>query len=255
MPLPENRNDIADHRPEIIEKAHRLWGGHVLTEDAMRRITAAYYGYVTLIDEQLGRVFEVLESTGQAERTVIVFTTDHGSSLGDHGLQDKGLMMYDEVYHIPLIVAGPGVARPGRVYRGYTITMDLTATFADIAGARAPADYDGVSLLPIIEGRPGHRPRREIVCEAFGHQVPFVQRMIRDDRCKYIFNTTTMDEFYDLRNDPWERRNLIATEDPRRLARYRRRLEAWGRRTEDHTTWRYLPGVTRPAASGANGDG
>jgi len=247
VPLPANWRNIRDRRPEIVDKAHRLWGGHVLDENAVRRIIAAYYGYVTLIDEQLGRVFETLRATGQADRTVIVFTTDHGSTLGDHGLQDKGLMMYDEVYHIPLIIAGGPVARRGATFRNFTLTMDLTATFVDLAGAMPPPEYDGLSLKPVIEGDLRRKTRREVVCEAFGHQVPFVQRMIRDTRFKYIFNTAAMDEFYDVRTDPGERRNLIGSVEPRLLQRYRRRLAAWGRATDDHVAARFLPGVTRRA--------
>ena len=219
MPLPPSFANVTDHRPAIVDKAHRMWGGATLNEPMVRRIIAAYYGYVTLIDHQIGRVLRNLADTGLADDTVIVFTSDHGSTLGAHGLQDKGLNMYDDVYRVPLIISGPAVARPGSATDRFVITMDLTATFVALAGRRVPKCYDGRPLTPYIAGDLTHTIRRHVVMEAFGHQVPLLQRAVRDRRYKYIFNSTTIDEFYDIRADPHEKANLIDSADPKLLRR------------------------------------
>ncbi len=236
MPLPPNLGNITDHRPAIVAKAHNCWGGKILDETMVRRIIAAYYGYVTLIDEQIGRVLAALEATGQADNTVVIFTSDHGSTLGAHGLQDKGLMMYDEAYRIPLIISGPQVARPGSRVDPFVMNLDTAATFVDLAGQPVPDVYDGKPLTPYLRGDLKHTIRREVVMEAFGHQVPFVQRVVRDTRYKYIFNTTAIDEFYDIAADPFETTNLIDTADAALLRRYRRKLLAWGDANDDHAT-------------------
>ena len=227
VPIPESRQHITDNRPEIVAIAHRLWGGSDLTETMVRRITAAYYGYVTLIDEQVGRVVAELGRLGLAENTTIVFTTDHGSTLGAHGLQDKGLNMYDEVYRIPMIISGPRVRRKGLPVDQFVMNLDLTPTFVELAGGRVPEEYDGSSLVPYIDGNLRHSIRRDVVLEAFGHQVPFPQRTVRDRRYKYICNAADKDEFYDIANDPHELCNLVDMIDSRTLTRYRRRLYRW----------------------------
>ena len=247
MPLPPSFANVTDHRPAIVDKAHRMWGGAILDEAMARRIIAAYYGYVTLIDHQVGRVLDALEATGQADDTVVIFTSDHGSTLGSHGLQDKGLNMYDDVYRIPLIISGPRVAKPGTSTDRFAITMDLSATFVDLAARRVPKSYDGAPLTPFMRGELRHTIRKEIVMEGFGHQVPFLQRAIRDRRYKYIFSATAIDEFYDIQADPHERRNLIDSADAKLIARCRRKLIAWGAANADHVTATFARLVDRPA--------
>jgi len=158
---------------------------------------------------------------------VVIFSTDHGSTLGSHGLQDKGLNMYDDVYRIPMIISGPMVARQGAVVERIVSHTDLSPTFIDLAGGKVPEGYDGSPLTPYVEGDLKHTIRKEMVMEGFGHQVPFLQRSIRDLRFKYIYNTTAIDEFYDIRNDPHETLNLIDTAEPRLLRRYQKKLQEW----------------------------
>jgi len=193
MPLPPSFRNITDNRPEIVLKAHKIWGGAGLDEEMARNIIAKYYGYVTLIDAQIGRVMAYLEDAGMLEDTVVIFSTDHGSTLGSHGLQDKGLNMYDDVYRIPMIISGPMVARQGAVVERIVSHTDLSPTFIDLAGGKVPEGYDGSPLTPYVEGDLKHTIRKEMVMEGFGHQVPFLQRSIRDLRFKYIYNTTAID--------------------------------------------------------------
>jgi len=243
MLLPPSFRNIADNRPEIVLKAHKLWGGEALSEDMVRAIVARYYGYVTLIDHQIGCVLECADSLGLLDNTVVIFTADHGSTLGTHGLQDKGLNMYDDVYRIPMIVSGPVVRKKGVVVDEIVSHIDLAPTFLSIAGARAPRSYDGRTLMPYLRGRLDHVIRDEMVMQGFGHQVPFPQRAVRDRRFKYIFNATAKDEFYDIVRDPHETANLIDIVDPDLLGRYQRRLQVWMEENDDPLR-RYYAGTT-----------
>ena len=198
MPLPPNYLNIHDNRPPIIGKMLKMWGGERLNEEIIKRIRAAYYGYVTLIDHQLQRVMDYLEKSGLAENTLVVFSADHGTTLGAHGLQDKGMAMCEEIYRIPLIVSGPMVKNKGGEVNELISNLDYSSTFVDYAGGKIPDIYHGETLRPYLEGKLKHKIRNEIVLEAFGHQMPFLQRCIRDKKYKYIFNTTTNDEFYNI---------------------------------------------------------
>ena len=155
--------------------------------------------------------------------------------------------MYDDVYRIPLIISGPRVAKPGASTDRFAITMDLTATFVDLAGRPTPKSYDGAPLTPYVDGDLKHTIRKEVVMEAFGHQVPFLQRAVRDKRYKYIFNATAIDEFYDIQADPHERHNLIDSADAKLIARYRRKLIAWGAAHGDHVAGTFARLTDRPA--------
>ena len=233
MQLSENNRNITDNRAAIHEISHRMWGGVNLDEHSQKRIIAAYDGYVSLIDAQLGRVLDYLDKSGLSEQTMIIFTSDHGTTLGAHGSQDKGLNVYDEVYRIPMIINGPLVQKPGSRVSSFISNLDLTPTFVELAGASVPESYDGFSLMPYIEGNMRHVVRKEIIGEAFGHQIPCPQRFIRDKRFKYIFNAVDHDEFYDMIRDPHEQNNIIESIAPRILNRYRKKLLSWAQETGD----------------------
>lgn len=232
MPLSDNNRNIDDNRAAIHEIIHRMWGGIHLDEYTQKRIIAAYYGYVSLIDDQLARVFEYLDKSGLHENTTIIFTADHGSTLGAHGLQDKGVNVYDEVYRIPLIIAGAQVKKPG-VVDSFISNLDLTPSFVDLANGKIPKSYDGSSLRPYLNGSFKHKLRNEIIGEGFGHQIPYPQRFIRDHQYKYIYNAVDHDEFYDVQRDPHEQLNIIDSIDPKILKKYRQKLIDWASDTND----------------------
>jgi arylsulfatase A-like enzyme len=175
-----------------------------------------YWGYTTMIDEQIGRIMSVVEELGLAETTAVLFSTDHGSFEGSHRLNDKGPAMYDDIYAVPMLARIPWIAQPVRVVNSYVSLLDLTATFVDIAGgdpeALAPGQFDGRSLLPLIRGDAAAEGREEIYAEFHGHHFPYSQRMLRNDRYKLILNPADISELYDLAQDPAELVNRI--DDP-----------------------------------------
>ncbi len=202
---------VLDDKPAIHRDYARYWGTQDFDRDEWSALLAACYGYVSLIDEQVGRLLVWLEELGVAGETVVIFSTDHGGMVGSHGLMDKGPFLYDPVCRIPLIVRLPGAAASGCRPRQIAYNTDLMPTFLELAGAAIPDGLDGSSLVPLWTGREGEFPRREAAFAEFhGHQVPAFGRMARTERLKYVFNACGLDELYDLSADPGESRNLIA---------------------------------------------
>ena len=119
---------------------------------AMAHLRSQYLGMVSEVDDQLGRVLDHLETTGQDGDTVVVVTADHGEQLGDHGLIQK-LGFYESSYAIPCIVRSPGrSAAAGSVVEEFTEAVDILPTIAELLGQEVPTQCDGVSLVPYLDG-------------------------------------------------------------------------------------------------------
>lgn len=219
------------HQLRFRESFHRALH---LPDHVWRDIIARHFAQMTFLDSQLGRLFQALEDLAVADHTAVLFSTDHGDMNGSHGkFHDKGSFMYEELYHIPLIVRVPGLTRPGTVRQEFVTNMDLAATALDIAGVPVPDDYQARSLLPLLTDAHPDWPDH-VVCEYHGHRYLFSQRMVRWDHYKYVFNASSFDELYDLEKDPHELRNLI--DDPSMQAVVRegqRRILQWMEDTAD----------------------
>jgi arylsulfatase A-like enzyme len=174
-----------------------------------------WYGYTTLIDDEVARLLDALEALGLADDTAVFYTSDHGGMVGAHGLCDKGPHMYDEEIRIPLVARLPGVTSGGRS-DAIVYNMDLMPTILDIAGADTPGDLDAKSLMPVLRGEADEVREPVAYVEFHGHQGPYSQRLVRTNDVKYVFNAPDRDELYDLNADPGEMRNLIG--DPGRAS-------------------------------------
>lgn len=195
-----------------------------------------YYAFTTLIDEQIGRILNHLETTGVLENTIIIFTADHGQTLGSHGgLTDKGWHHFEETHRIPFIVRFPDGAHAGAVRDQLVSLADLYPSILDMAGASwDQAGIHGRSLLPLIADR--ETPWRDAVATEFGgvNSLAMTQRTLRYGDFKYGYNCCTEDELYDLNMDPGETRNLISHPDYlETVADMRDRLMAWMAETGD----------------------
>jgi choline-sulfatase len=176
------------------------------TDAQTRNARHAYYGAISYIDDQLGRLMEALRSAGLGEDTIIVLTSDHGEMLGERGLWYK-MSFFEGACRVPLVVASPGRIEPRRVAASVSL-VDLMPTLIDISGGDArsfPISIDGRSLGAHLRGAEG---RDEAIGEylAEGAVAPLV--MIRRGEFKFVHSAPDPDQLYNVKRDPGERENL-----------------------------------------------
>lgn len=197
------------------------------SEAALRQQLAEYYGLITHLDGQVGRILDVLEQTGQAKNTLIIYAADNGLALGSHGLLGKQ-SVFEHSMRVPLIVAGPGIPR-GKSTRAFTYLLDLYPTLCDVLGLVCPPDLEGESLRPLWEGTEDHV--RDSVF------LPFldIQRAVRTERWKLIaYPKIRHLQLFDLQTDPDERTNLMdRAEYLGHVQRLRGLLRQWQARVGD----------------------
>jgi arylsulfatase A-like enzyme len=225
LPLPVSYADDLAGKPGIQRRLRGVWQD--LESRHVREAIACYYGACTFVDEQVGRILQELDDTGQREHTVVIFTADHGDLLGDHGLFFKGAPAYEPVYNIPLVVSAPAMVAPGRTSDALVSLVDLAPTIAELTGTPPIEDVDGHSLLPLLEDRvadPEESAWADGYAEFHGQRYFFTQRIVWHGPHKYVFNGFDVDELYHLAADPHERVNLAG--DPA----YRSLLEAMAAR-------------------------
>lgn len=220
--LPEHPFDHGNARG----RDERLWPFPRPPEE-VRFELAVYYAVLSHLDAQIGRVLAALEETGQAERTVVLYSSDHGLAIGSHGLRGKQ-NMYEHTAGVPLIFRGPGIPR-GKRSDAQVYLRDLFPTACELAGVPVPRAVEGRSLVPLLRGE-----AREIHPAGFGYFTD-TQRMIRTDRWKLIrYPKAGRAQLFDLAEDPHERRDLAG--EPAHAAvraELEARLAAWQRDVGD----------------------
>ena len=211
IPEPRSAKETFAGKPEVHKRSSLYWGGYSAPWSYWQEHLARYYGYCTLIDDQVARLRQEIEAGGEADNTILIFASDHGDMMGRHQLMDKGPFMYDDTYHVPLIVAGPGVSRG--VCREFAYLHDLFPTMLDWAGvAQLPPMDLAQSLVPLLGG-PGSWQSRDEVFGEFDEQINlYPQRMVRTRTHKFVYNSSDLCELYDLERDPHEMVNRI--DDP-----------------------------------------
>ncbi len=172
-------------------------------------LIAAYFAMIKLIDDQVGRIIEALERSGQRDDTIVIFTSDHGESLGDHGLIQKGCRFYEGLVRVPLIWSFPGVMREGVRSRALVELTDIAPSLLELCQLPLPEYLTGKSLAPILTGQkpPGHH-RDFVRCEyidAIDLPDASVASMYYDGKYKLIcYHNHGLGELYDLEADPGE---------------------------------------------------
>lgn len=186
------------------------WRGLVeggISEANIRRARSVYYGLVTYLDDKIGQLIAALEETGQYDNTVIIYLSDHGEMLGEHGLWYK-CNFYEQSVRIPLIIAGPGLPQNQRIPQ-VASTVDVTATLLDLLNADVFSPLDGESLLPLLRGE-ADGWKDEAISEFYADGSTRPWAMLRQGRYKYVYSHNDPPELYDLEDDPGEFRNLAA---------------------------------------------
>ncbi|MGA9333970.1 MAG: sulfatase [Rudaea sp.] len=172
-----------------------------------------FLGALRALDDNIGRLLDHLDASGLSDSTAVVFTTDHGFFMGDHGWFDKRLM-YEQTIRIPWMIRWPGHVKPDSETDAWTINIDNAPTILDMAGLSAPEDMQGRSIVPLFDGATPADWQRTL----YYHYYEFVQPHfvyphygVRTQRYKLInYYRQNEWELFDLKNDPDEMENLFA---------------------------------------------
>ena len=186
-------------------------GSDTLTPDRVLNAARHYYGMISLIDQKIGDIVAALDSQGLGDNTWLIFTSDHGDMMGDHGMMFKNVF-YKGAVLVPHIIRPPKGMTPS-VVDTPTQHIDITATIIDIANADPPDGMRGRSLVPAMAGRDGTREVAFSELAGHGNRGNFLV-MAANDRYRYVYDTENdiPCELFDLQEDPYEMNNLV--DDP-----------------------------------------
>jgi len=223
IPLPAYGDGELDDKPPYQANDHRgayntegVYPHAEMSAADHRLVRAAYWAMIDLIDDAVGRTLDALERTGQLEDTIVIFTSDHGEMLGDHGIYLKGPYFYEEAVRVPLIVSWPGRVEEGVRTDALVELTDIAPTLADAAGLDRTPGVQGRSLWPTLTGEADPSEGRESVYAEYYGAMPdhddFPVRpngtMVRTDRYKLVdWRGLETGELYDLDEEPRERTN------------------------------------------------
>ena len=215
-----------------------LWRDHGDNWKSWQKSVAVYWGFVTMIDGFIGQVLNALREEGVDEQTVIVFASDHGEMLGQHGLWHKN-HAYEPSLRIPLILRGTGLAQGQRSSASCSL-IDIAPTLLNLVGADVPTNLEGRDLRTLDQPstpRDNKADRRLVFSELKSHgdwHGIVDWRMVCDGQYKYTWNNSDRDQLYDLLADPHELSNRVNDQSlAEPLKRLRGALGAWMRRTGD----------------------
>ncbi len=171
-----------------------------------RRHAAAYFGLVSHLDAQIGRLLDYLDESGLADNTIVILNSDHGHMIGEHGLTHKGPFCYEGTLHIPTIIRWPRRIPPGTRVDALAHGVDLMPTLMDLLGLAPPEGLHGRSMVPLLEG--GDDGREHVFCQWEDYVF-----CVRGRRWKLTWYDSDGDgELYDLEADPLEKENLFGRE-------------------------------------------
>ena len=198
-------NDAYDEKNAELEKLNLE--GDDLIRWKYQRYVKDYLRCIDSVDKNVGRVLDYLEESGLAENTIVIYTSDQGWYLGEHGWYDKR-WMYEESFRTPLMVRWPGKIKPGTVNTDMVMNLDFAQTFLDIAGADQPDDMQGASMKPVFEGNTPDDWRKSVYYHYYefpgAHSVA-KHNGVRTERYKLInFYENKEWELFDLKEDPNE---------------------------------------------------
>ncbi len=235
--------------------ASENYGLDLQTDAGWRALMARYWGNVSLVDRSLAKILKALEESGKADDTIVVFTSDHGEQMGDHGILGKTLM-YEESVRVPLLIRAPMLGRQARRVGGNFSHIDLVPTLMELMGLAVDDGMQGRSRLPVLRGEEslvdsdvfvewsgadGHPPASIGEAEPNRSMVHPLRTVISSERWKLNLYGEGQGELYDLNADPHELENLYHR--PGQQGRVRelvQRIQDWQERSGDEVM---LPAV------------
>ena len=200
--IPAHMDDIHPHKRRLAE-----WFSYVdVDPELVARARAAYYGLITYCDDCLGQILAAVDESGQGDDTVIVYTSDHGDAVGEHGMWTKQTF-YEDSVGVPLHVRWPGKVDAGRRVNQPVSLIDVTQTLLDSAAVEAPGYWSGESLLGLAGGEP--EGPGEVIADYTAVAAKGPCRMVRVGDLKYNYYHGEPEELFDLAADPDELVNQI----------------------------------------------
>lgn len=185
-----------------------------MNDDFLKKMTARYWAQIDLIDENVGRILRALEETGQLDNTLIIFSSDHGDMLGDHGMTAKGCRFYEGLVRVPLIFYYPQSLKKGLKSEALVELIDIVPTILEITGLPVPGYLDGKSLYPILTGQEDCNYHKDFVrCEYYESESTSSGKlsygtMYRTREYKLVnYHGHEDGELFDLKKDPEEFHN------------------------------------------------
>lgn len=231
MPLPRSRHDPLTHAPAHLRAFQRLhpadqrdwvapcgYGNDRLLGQAI----AATYGMIEMVDDGVGRLLEQLDSLGVRDNTIVIFTSDHGDMMGDHGLFLKGFMHYRGTLQVPLLIDAPNL--PAQRTHGLASSIDIAPTLLQLCNLRSYEGIQGHSLLPMLQTTDA-RVRDYVLVEddiatvtAKLTPIPAKTRTVITEQYRYTRNVKGEEQLFDLLADADEMQDLTAQPHPARGA-------------------------------------
>ncbi len=235
-------------------------GVNEANEEQKRHFMAVYYSMISWVDEQIGRVLQKLHEEGLDERTIIVFTSDHGEFCFEHGMCKKDLVLLNSLLHVPLLVCWPGELEPGEVGDTLMEEVDVMPTLLEVMGIETPFGVQGRSIMPHVRGEaeghkdavhaeicppwlfnpfPDYESFEEYWHENFDGPVSFnvpgdFTKSVRTRDYRYVWYHNGEEELYDQRSDPHELHNVADDPEYREILQAMRwKLGEWHMQTED----------------------
>ena len=236
MPLPDNRRDRASQTLMAERADGQLTSTAQFSDQDLRRMWAAYYGQISYLDHLLGVLLGALIETDQFENTLLIFTSDHGEMLGSHDLLLKGAVFYEEVVNVPLLVKPPRNRAQSHQTDQLVSLVDLAPTILHWCNVPGSESMHGRDLRSLVEG--GNSSVHDGIALEY-HSNNWGDSMYplrgwREKNWKYVENQHGGVELYDLRRDPHELENLIASPDLAKTgARLQKSLRSWQAATND----------------------
>jgi arylsulfatase A-like enzyme len=235
--MPPNFGPQPDRpRANLTTFYHQLFKDHGEEWQAWKKSVAVYWGYCTLIDDQVGRLLHALEEEDILDDTLVIYISDHGEQLGSQGLWQK-MMPYEEGLRVPMILRLPGVIEEGLRSQAIVSLIDIIPTILSVIGEEIPSDMLGRDLSSTFKDGKEFQadPYRFSEHKPLGDWHQAVEwRLVTDNHYKYVWNQADLDELYNLKNDPYELSNLIDQPDSKTVQdRLRDRLRRWMIETDD----------------------
>lgn len=206
LPIPGNYMGLHPFQFDQLNVRDENLTGWPRKPEVIQMILSDYYGLITHLDQQIGKIISVLKDNGQYDNTIIVYAADNGLAAGSHGLLGKQ-NLYEHSTKVPLIIKGPGVPE-GKEFDALTYLFDLYPTLSQLAGLPNPKEVTGKSLVPILQGK--ETQVRGSLFTAYRNTV----RAVREGDWKLIrYPERDYTQLFDLKRDPLELNNLAYEDD------------------------------------------